>query len=319
MKLPPALLVGGTDGHRRRVFVRDFIAKCIASGYIQQPLDGADRAGLQSLVSTVGVLFPNPTLVVITRPEKITAADLGGHLQSPNPDLVLLLVSEVDKPSGGILDGFPAAQTKLFTLPAFYKLDEHAAGYARELSKAKGVDLPDGLARAMVKLAGNDLGVISFEVDKAVRLATALGVKVLEPAHLRGTVASLTEQDGSAVLDALGTRRARVISDELARYKASKKGDPTIELCGKSLTPTVLRWLQAAYLQSTGTAPASAASRVGSNPWYWENKVLPHARNWGVDGCRGLLGAVSSAQKSVFDGALNPWGLLESSILRLSK
>jgi DNA polymerase III delta subunit len=319
LKLPAALLVGGTDAHRRRVFMREFLAKCLADGYVVQPLDGEDRSGLQALIGTVGVLFPNPTVAVITRPEKIKPDDVSDHLREPNPDLSLLLVSEENKPKGGILDGFPAAQTKLFTLPPFYKLDEHAANYAMELVKQRGMELPDGLARALVKKVGNDLGVLSFEVDKVVRLASTLGVKLLEPTHLKGTIAPLTELDGSTVVDALGTRNARLISDELFRYRVLKKGDPTIELCGRTLTPTVLRWLQAAYLHGKGVSSTGAAGRVSASPWYWENKILPCARIWGVEGCGKLLNVIADSQVAVFDGAVNPWGILASGVLRLAR
>lgn len=319
MKQPPALLVAGSDDHRRRVFLRNLTAKFVMDGYTIRPCDGSDRADLQAIMASIGVLFENNTLVVITHPEKVVPEDVADHLQDPITCLLLLLVSEEDKPSGGILDGFPAAHTKLFPLPPFYKMDEHAADYARELCKAEGVDLPEVLARALVKKVGNDLGIVSFEVDKAVRLTKRLGVKVLEPAHLKGTIASLTEQDGGTLVDALGTRNRRHISEELLRYKKSKRGDPTIEVCGRSLTPAVLRWLQASYLQGKGVSPAAAAGRVGASPWYWEHRVLPCARNWGVPGCRELLEVVGNAQESVFSGAVNPWGILESGVLRLAR
>ena len=318
MKNPAALLVAGTDEHRRRVFIREFISKFSKDGYLIHPLDGTDRNGLQGVLSSVGVLFSNHTLVVITHPEKVAPEDVADHLQDPSPYLLLLLVSEDDKPSGGILDGFPAANTKLFSLPPFYKMDEHAADYARELCKSQGVSLPEPLARALVKKVGNDLGVVSFEIDKALHLARALGVKALEPVHIKATMAPLSELDGGPLVDALGTRNRRAISDELARYKKSKKGDPTIEVCGRSLTPSVLRWLQASYLHGKSVSPASAAGRVGSSPWYWEHRVLPCARNWGVDGCRELLGVIAKSQEAVFSGAINPWGILESGVLRLA-
>lgn len=317
MKLPPALLVSGTDAHRRRVFVRDFLSKCAANGYAIQPVDGADRGALQSLFSTVGVLFPNPTVAVISRPEKVHPADVGDHLRETDPLLTLLLLSEEDKPLGGILDGFPASQTKTFALPPFYKLDEYAADFARECAMERGVDLPDALARAMVKRVGNDLGVISYETEKASRLALALGVRVLEPAHLKGTLAPLTELDGTAVVEALGTRNSKILADELARYKNSKKGDPTIELCGRTLTPAVFRWLQAASLHARGWSITAAAGRVGTSPWYWENKVLPVARTWGVEGCRGILSVIARAQSAVFEGCVRPWVILEAGLLRL--
>ncbi len=300
------------------MFVRDFLSKVTTHGYTVQPVDGADRGALQTIMGTVGVLFPNPTAVVISRPEKVHPDDVSDHLREPNPLITLLLVSEVDKPSGGILDGVPASQIKTFPLPPFYKLDEHAAEYAIARAKEKGVDLPDALARALVRRVGNDLGVVSFEAEKAARLALALGVKVLEPANLRGTLAPLTELDGSTVVDALGTKNARALSDELSRYKASKKGDPTIEFCGRTLTPAVFRWLQASSLHERGWSVTAASGRVGASPWYWENKILPVARLWGVEGCGKILEVISRAQSAVFDGAVRPWAILESGLLRLA-
>ena len=314
--LPGALLVAGSDDHRRRVFVRDLVNRCLREGYVHHPLDGTDREGLQGLLSTVGVLFSIPTLAVVSRPEKIVPGDVAEHLRTPNPSLVLLLVTDSDKPSGGILDGFPAAHTKLFPLPPFYKLDDHAAEYAVGLAKSRGIVLPDKMSRALVKLVGNDLGVVSFEVDKLVRLASARSRSTVELSDLRESLAALSESDGSSVADALGTRSRKTIADELSRYKATKKGDPTVELCGRVLTPTVFRWMQAAYLHGKGVSPAGAAGRVGSSPWYWENKVLPCAKVWGLQGCRHLLSAIATAQSAVFSGAVSPWNCLESGLLR---
>jgi DNA polymerase III delta subunit len=319
VKLPPALLVCGSDAHRRRVFLREFTTRCVSEGWSLNPLDGADRNGLVSLLSTVGVLFPTPTVAVITRPEKVSPDDVRDHLQSPEPSLCLLFVSESDKPSGGVLDGFPQAQIKSFSLPPFYKLDEHAAEFSIALAKSRGVNLPDRLARALVRAVGNDLGVLSYEVDKVSRLASALGDSDIAPTHLKGTIAPLTEMDGTTLVEALGTRSRKALSDELSRYKASKKGDPTVELCGRTLTPSVFRWLQAATLHAKGISVASAAGRVGSSPWYWEHKVLPPAKVWGIDGCRELLESVARAQTAVFSGFVSPWGLLESSLLKLSR
>ena len=319
MKLPAALLVGGTDSHRRRIFVRDLVLRATQNGYVTHPLDGADRDGLQSLLGTVGLLFSTPTLAIITNPEKVRQEDVAEHLHDPNPLLVLLFVSDADKPTGSALAGIPASHTKLFPLPPFYKLDEHAAEYAIGLAKSRGVELPDKVARLMVKLVGHDLGVVSFEVDKLVRLAAVQSETTITVGHLRGAMAALSESDGSAVAEVLGTRVRRSIADELSRYKSLKKGDPTVELCGRVLTPTILRWLQAAHMHAKGVSIASAAGRVGSSPWYWEHKILPCARVWGVEGCGQLLSAIAQAQDAVFAGAVSPWNLLESGLIRLAK
>lgn len=316
MSLPPVLLVNGTDDHRRRAFLRNLVTKFQSEGYAIYPVDGEDAETLGNLIATTGVLFTNNALVIVSHPEKMDLSDtILEHLRNKDPFLTLVLVSESDKPTGDVVKQVPKQNIKSFSLPAFYKLDEHAAGYAQEHAKSQGILLPADLAMAMVKRAGNDLGVVTFEVDKAVKLAQYLGNTTLTPQHVKQTIAPLLELDGSVLMDAIGMRRLNKVADELHRYSQSKRADPTIEFCGRTMTPTVLRWLQASYLHEKGTAPSAAAGRVGSNPWYWEHKVLPQALSWGVLGCKKLLAVVSRSQVAVFEGALSPWGILETGIL----
>ena len=311
---PPLLLVAGADEHRRRRFVRGVSTKKQTEGWTVYPMGGEEHTVLDTVLSTTGVLFPGKALCVVHNPEKLPLPLVKSHAADSDPSVVLLLVYETDKPSGPLADLVPKASCKVFPLPPFYKLDEYAADYVRE-ARSKGFVIGSDLAGALVRKVGNDLGVLTFEVAKACLLAKAKGGKDITPEILRDTVAPLSEVDGSSVLEALGSANPKRLAVELSRYKISKGGDPTVELCGRVLTPMVLRWLQAAHMFECGVSASAAAGRTGSNPWYWENKVLPPARAHGVVGCKKMLGAIAKAQTAVFSGHVSPWVTLEAGLL----
>lgn len=315
MSEPPLLLVSGGDEYRKRRFIRGLVTKKQQDGWTVYPLVGTAHGELDQVLSTTGVLFPGNALCVVTTPEKLPLNIVKAHSLDTDPCVVLLLVYDTDKPSGPIADLVPKTATKSFTLPAFYKLEDSAVEFAREEAKSRGVSLEHTLALALVKKVGTDYGFLAFEVEKAARLATAQGVKTLGPEIFKGTIAPLSEADGSGILDALGVGNKARLATELSRYKASKGGDPTVELCGRVLTPTALRWFQAAHMSANGVSPQGAAGRLGANPWYWEHKVLPPARALGVVGCKNLLSVISKSQTAVFSGWVNPWGVLESGLL----
>jgi len=278
------------------------------------PVDGSKPNALDTMFS-MSSLFEASTLAVVENPEKLPPEIISEQIQSPDPKIVLLLVTENDKPSGPVFDLVPKTNIKLFHLPPFYKLDEYAADFAVLEAKARGNSIDPSLALALVKKVGSDLGVVSFEVQKASIFAGP-GVAITA-SHLRETMAALSETDGTAIVDALGFKEVKRLSVELGKYRASRGGDPTIELCGRVLTPTLTRWLQAAHLSEAGLSPAAAAGSVGSNPWYWEHKILPPALRWKVSGCAKLIRAVAKSQALLFQGAVSPFSYLEASLLAL--
>lgn len=312
-KNPPVLVVAGSDDFQRRRLVRQITSKRALDGWDVRPVDAGIENEVESVLASLA-LFSANTLLVVTRPEKLDAEVLKSQLDDPDPTLVMLLVSETDKLAAP-LDAVPKSLIKTFSLPAFYKLGEHASAFAVQEAKSHGKELTPSLAAALVKKVGTDLGVLAFEVQKAALYA---GPELkLTPEHLRATVAALLESDGSAIADALAAQNRKALIFEMDRFRSAKGTDPTIELCGRVLSPTVLRWLQAAHLHASGLSPAAAAGSVGANPWFWERKVLPAALRWKVSGCASLVRIIASAQDGVFRGSISPWGLLQSSLLRL--
>lgn len=315
---PPLLVVFGSDEFRRERFLRSVVSKHIRDGWSSHDVDASDgESFVGNLLATTGVLFSQSALCLLRKPEKSSTGLVGllqEHARDKDPMVVVVLVYEADKPSGPLWDMVPKNFHKGFTLPPFYKMEEAAVSFV--LEESRGFKMEPTLAQALVRKVGLDFGVLAFEVSKATMLARALGTLALTPDIVKQSMAPLAETDGSSIIEALSARSTLRLAREMDTYRRSKGVDPTIEFCGRVLSPTVLRWLQACHLHASGVGPQAASARVGSNPWYWENKILPQARVWGVHGCSKLLSVVAKSQEAVFSGFLNPWGLLEAGLLR---
>lgn len=316
---PGVLIVSGGDDYRRRRFVRTFTARKASEGWVVYPLLGTDSESLGAILSSTGVLFSAPALCVVTNPEKLPLELLKARVAEGGDTVVLLLEFEGEKPPAAIAALVPKTATKTFALPAFYKMEEYATEFVREEFKGLKVSIDPGLALALVRKVGTDLGMLSFEVSKAATLCHAQGVTAVTPEIIKDSMAPLSELDGSGLIEALGSGNLKRIAVEFSRYRTSKGGDPTIELCGRVLTPTVLRWFQAAHMDASGVSSTAAAGRMGANPWFWENKVLPTARSLGADRCRKMLSVIAAAQTAVFTGAVFPWGVLEAGMFQIFK
>lgn len=316
---PSILVVYGSDDFRRERFLRSIVSKHVRDGWTTHEMVGSEGEGpLGTLLSTTGVLFAQSALCILRKPEKAPEGLqklLKVHSTDTDPMVVVLLVYETDKPSGPLWEMVPKSCHKGFTLPPFYKMEEAAVSFIQE--EARGFKIEQPLAQALVRKVGLDFGVLSFEVSKATTLARSMGTTTITPEIVKQTMAPLAEMDGSSILDALSARSALRLAREMDGYRRVKGTDPTIEFCGRVLSPTLLRWLQACHLHASGVSPQVAAARLGSNPWYWENKILPQARVWGIQGCSKMLSLVARSQEAVFSGFINPWGLLESGLLRL--
>lgn len=309
---PPVLVASGSDDFQRRRLVRKVVTARSGEGWNVLPVDAGVSGEVESSLGGVS-LFQANTLLVVSRPEKLDVKILRSQLEDPDLTVVFLLVSEADKLTSP-LDLVPKKYTRTFTLPAFYKLEEYAVSFLIGEGKAIGKELPESLAAALVRKVGTDLGILTFELQKAALYAGPSEPKLL-PEHFRASMAALVETDGSSIADALADQNRKQFLVEMDRFRKAKGTDPTIELCGRVLSPTVLRWLQAAHLSASGLSAGAAAGSVGANPWFWEHRVLPAALRWRIVGCARLLQAIAAAQEATFGGCVSPWCLLESRVL----
>lgn len=305
-----AFLVHGSDSYRREKFVRLLSTRKRQEGWSILEADGTDRGLIEKAVSSASMMGGN-ILVVIKTPEKMEPA----LFDYCDETTCFVLVSEFDKVPPA-LESVPASNRKSFQSPPFYKMEEWAADAVVGFARSRKCHIDGKMAMALVRKVGVDLGILDWEVDKAVRLARTRGLVELGADIIRDSMSPISSSDGSRLLDHLAEKNTVGVVKELELYRLSHEED-TIKICGKVLTPHIMRWLQAAHLDSIGMSPDVAAGRVGMNPWYWGNKVLPAARNWGVSGCGMILGVVARGQEAVFNGSVNPWIVLESGIIRL--
>jgi len=307
------LIVGGSDDFLRRRLISKITTARRSEGWNVLAVDGKEKGALDAVFAT-SMMFGTPTLCIVENAEKVDPGVIRSQVTDPDPNVTVVLVTESDKPSAAVFESVPKESVKIFTLPPFYKREEYATNFAVAEAKARGCVLDPTLAGALVKKVGADLGVLSFEILKA---ATYAGPGTITAEHLREVMAPLMEADGTAVLEALGSKNLKRLMLEMAKYRETRGGDPTIELCGRIITPAVTRWLQAAHMHQSGMSAGAGAGAVGANPWYWEHKVLPYAVRWRVGGCAALIRAMARAQTLVFQGAVSPWSYLESSVFEL--
>lgn len=308
----PVLLVGGTDEFQRRRFVSKIVSSKSKGGWTVTPVDGSEAGSLDPIFA-MATMFEGQNLAVVSNAEKLSPKIVEEHLKDPDPKVTLLLLSESDSPKGPVFDLVPKSHVKIFSLPVFYKMEEYATDFVVQEAKGLGHHIDEKLAKSLVRKVGLDLGVLSFEIQKASMLVAKGDPITIDV--VKKSLAPLSDTDGTAIVEALGVRNAPTLASELTKFRKARGIDPTIELCGRVLTPTFTRWLQAAHLSKVGMSPAAAAGSVGANPWYWEHKVLPPAQLWGVSGCAKLIRIVARSQTLVFQGAVSPFGYLEASLL----
>ena len=183
--------------------------------------------------------------------------------------------------------------------------------FVERLLKSRGMLAGRGIPEVIVELSGEDPGVLEAEVSKlvyALPSGTTLGIPDLR------FLSGLARVDGSGVCAALGRRDAPSLARELDRWK-STVGDDPMALIGPVLFPSVSKWAQAAHMESMGWSPETSASRASCPLWVWENKILPYARNWGVEGAKRVLLVLASAHRSVLRGDVNPWSFMTSEMI----
>ena len=166
------------------------------------------------------------------------------------------------------------------------------------------------ISEALVARCGQDLGVLSYEVEKATLLASAEGSKVVTPDIVSRSHAGLVEASVEPLIEALGTKQSRMVAHHLSRIRSTSKADPTMKVCAWLAKP-VAKWLRAAELGPDG------ADEMGTNEWYYKNKVYPYGSRWGVQGSVGLLGVIATTERALKDGHINAWVELEAGLLRL--
>lgn len=314
---PSVLAVSGGQDLLRLRFLRNVVETQRAAGWDVVEIDGEDALAVRDALDGGGGLFDQAkTLAVVSNPNKVNLDLLQAHHEAKDYETTLLLHIE-GEPDGRTKFGKFVKKTlikvhKGFSKPDEWEEPEVATAFVIEEAKLHGYTIRPALARALVDRVGTDLGMLSFEMQKMALLAQATGAKAIDKEEVKGGMAPIAEAAVGPIIEALAARNRKRLSKALDRVRRTSKYDPTMRVC-RFLGSTVLKWVQAAHLENL--PPKAAATELGLNPWYFENKILPPARRWGKQGTVQLATDLAASERAVLNGAVSPWAVLSTRLL----
>ncbi len=302
------LLISGSQALLRHRLLHLLIKANEDGGVRIDHVDGA-QPGAIGMAMSGSMFFTGNSLAVVSNPHKGDLDLYREHRKTKNATAVLLLHHE-GEPKGNTKFGKfvkelgPKAHQR-FSAPNKWKAADEAAEFVvREAKTQHGKTITARLARALVQRAGSDFGVLVFEIRKMALLASAEGSSTIEAEHIKQGMAELVEVDIGLLLDAFRGRNRRALTNILHRIKLRSSKDPTMMVC-RLLGSEATKWLQAASLKHM--PPKAAAAELGINAWYFENKILPVAKLWGLPALAHLISALAAGERGVLDGHNSPW------------
>lgn len=241
---------------------------------------------------------PEPSLIVWNKviPKKVDPSWI-----DPSVDILVVLEGELKK-------GNPWAEYKKteFKAPKAWEEESDAAEQFRKMLERQGRKIDYKLAKAVVGVAGSDMGLLAFEAMKLVYVSEQeVGVS-----HIRAVTSKLAAPDGDALVSYILRREAKNVVSIMDRLEQNSSSDPTMGITLGILQPRFLQWW---YALRAGSVDA-AAEVLGIHKWVVENKVWPQATLMGEKRVGMLLKAVGDAHRSVNQGTRS-WNVLKFGIL----
>ena len=305
---PPVVVISGDDDFQLRRFLKWFMKEMAEDGRTVQRTEGKRIGETLAALSSVN-LTGRKTLIVVDNPHQFDLSIIESHHKSKDSTAVLALYYE-GKVKGNTKFGKLVKKLKRHhkehLKPKIWDADKVAIAFCMEESKNLGKLMTEDLAKAFVAVVGNDLGFLSFEILKAVRLAEFEKADSLTFDHVKRTKAALHEAEVFPILRALEDRRVDHLMRNLDQLRTTSKRDPTIRVC-RMMQSMVFRWLTVTNLSQKGLSPNGIASQLGINPWYFRNKVFPSAQRWGEKGAIRLVKVLAASERSVLSGHVDPW------------
>ena len=302
------LLISGSQALLRHRLLHLLIKANEDGGVRIEHVDAA-HPGAVGQAMAGSMFFDGDTMAVVSNPHKGDLDLYREHLKEKGASVVLLLHYDGDPKGntkfGKFGKGLGPKAHRQFSAPNKWKAPEEAAEFiVWEAKEQHGLDITPRLARALVQRAGSDFGVLVFEIRKMALLASAEGSSTIEAEHIKQGMAELVEVDIGLLLDAFRGRNRRALTNILHRIKLRSSKDPTMMVC-RLLGSEATKWLQAASLKHM--PPKAAAAELGINAWYFENKILPVAKRWGLPDLTHLISVLAAGERGVLDGHNSPW------------
>lgn len=273
-----------------------------------------ETAELDTLMASTVFFDDEKLLIIISEPDKLDPEKVLAHSQSGDTQAVWVLN----------YDGTLRKNSKLFKLlqkhsilhmtysePEPWKAEGWAVKFLVKEAKAHKKVLPEPLAKAMIRICGTDLGLLSFEMLKLNAYLNALGETEIKPEHVRGTLAVLTEASLFPLVDAVSQANEAAVLKQLANIERTHNGDPTMRVCAM-LASSITSWLHAAGELKSGMGAEEAARSVGTSVARMRRSMMPAVSQWGESGLIDLMKVVTGVERAVKTGRANPWMLLQA-------
>jgi len=310
----PFVLVGGSEDFLvRRERLRAFKA---AHTFGRHVLVGCNQSEIEDTINECDT-FGTQALIWLEDPKLADGIFEEFSARKDNNVCIVLSSNESLDPAklSAPYSYVPDAYRIFYNRPSSRRDRERAAvKFATQEAARNKIELPENVAEALVSLIGDDLGVVSFELEKAFTLARARKLSEVSAALVRETIRPSTEVDLRPLMGAL------VQMDPVGISKA------LVRLPGPEVLPLLLRgkggpadvslvWLQAAELMAQGSGPEEISSRLNQPKWAVEKEILPAAKRWGKPRLLRLVVSLSKVESALFRGAPSAWNLLSSSLI----
>jgi len=325
-KPPPVIVLSGSDAFQCRRELRKALAACDATGRRVEYVDGSDEGSLADTLAG-SILFDEPLLVVVSKPQKADIELIKGHLESKSKTICLVLNHEgkirKDSKFAKALKAVPKKHHQTFSLPGQqHRIEDAAIKFVVQEAERYGKTIDTELAEALVSKMGTDYGVLSFEILKVATYLDALGEEAsIKGSHLRGTMVRTRTANFAPLVDAVGKASVVRVVREMESLKANFGGDArgrTLTACAW-LGNQAIRWLHAESLDGKGAESSEISDRMKMHPYVYKSFVLPVARRWGSARLKALVKRLSKVETAVVTGHIDPWSELECGLISLCR
>jgi len=314
LKIPPVVLISGGHHFLRWRRLREIIFRYEDAGWDIEELANSDE--LHNYLCGFAAMFEGSRVALLNSTADFDVDMIKEFGKNPDPQLGFIFCYEgtpkAKSSFGQLAKAFPKTHAK-YPAPSPFEVDEVATNFCVSEVKAKGFSISPDLAAAWINRVGSDLGVVSFEVQKAVELAEAQGTKELTAGILKGSMAVISEASFWPLIDALAARNSKTVAALLGRL-AETRAKQVMPILGQ-IRSTILQCAQAAELAGRGVSPKEAAAIVKAHPFRYQKTVLPFAKHWGKRRMFKLLQKFAATERAVLSGAIDPWNVFVSGIL----
>ena len=320
--IQPLMIVTGDNAFLCRRLVRSTMKKAEQEGGLL--IEQVEPQSLADSLSGLGSMFGAPSLIYCNCPAntKIDVSLLEKQLAAgiQEPRLLLWLEGKLDERTAlaKYLKKLPSKVLVSYMLSVEYKREAESLSFLLDEATKQGYQIATDLCKAVIERVGTDYGILSFELQKMTLLADSEGTKKITPPLVSRSLAPLGDVAAEHLLEALLSRNPKRVQKVLARIRkmTPNSGGAVKEYVGK-LQGRVALSLQAANLHARSVDSAMAATQLGQNTWYYENKVLEPVKKLGEKYLTELLLHFAKSDRLVMLGGIDPWLYFESGIFRI--